>query len=104
MMRLLLFDIDGTLVDTQGAGRAALERAMAQKGRARAKKERPVGPPPPLEESKRRIADARRKRARLVAQQGPALERAQERMANAVAEHDDALEALEAARIAIEAS
>jgi len=29
-MRLLLFDIDGTLVDTQGAGRAALERAMLE--------------------------------------------------------------------------
>lgn len=30
MMRLLLFDIDGTLVDTLGAGRAALERAMLE--------------------------------------------------------------------------
>jgi phosphoglycolate phosphatase len=28
MRRLLLFDIDGTLIDTQGAGRAALARAM----------------------------------------------------------------------------
>ena len=30
MTRLLLFDIDGTLIDTLGAGRAALTRAMIQ--------------------------------------------------------------------------
>lgn len=94
---------------------AALQRAMAHRARAPRGGPRPgatggaatggaAGPPPPIEESKRRLAEARRKRARLVAQQGPALERAQRRMADAVRAHDEAAEELEAARIAIEGS
>ncbi|HJL18265.1 MAG TPA: hypothetical protein RMH99_21555 [Sandaracinaceae bacterium LLY-WYZ-13_1] len=87
-----------------GGAVAALERAMAAK-RGRASRPGPGadGPgkgstPPPLAESRRRLAEARRERARLVAKQDEALERAQARLAEAVAEHDAAEAALADAR------
>jgi hypothetical protein len=86
---------------TRGAV-AALEAAMAR-ARGASPLSRAEGPPPEVGEIERRLTEARRARARLTVEQGPALERAQARLADAVAERDEAAAELDAARERLEA-
>lgn len=71
----------------------ALERAMA-----RAKKRAPSAKLATLEEAREQLREARQRRAWLAARRESSLEAARARLADAVAAHDEAVGALEAAR------
>lgn len=84
----------GDALRAQGAV-AALERALARRGQ---RPKRASRPPPDLAAARAALKDARLARAKLAAGTDPALHRARQRLADAVASHDQLQDELDEVR------